>query len=98
VIFDIDGPIALPDINNGNGKGDYLITGFDLSNVSAGDLLLFHASWSGASDGAESFYIVPLLATDTTPIPGAAWLFVSGLGVLTMLGRRRQRTPIAGRT
>jgi hypothetical protein len=98
VIFDIDGPIALPDINNGNGKGDYLITGFDLSNVSAGDLLLFHASWSGASDGAESFYIVPLLATDTTPIHGAAWLFVSGLGVLTMLGRRRQRTPIAGRT
>jgi hypothetical protein len=96
VIFDIDGPIALPDINNGNGKGDYLITGFDLSNVSAGDLLLFHASWSGASDGAESFYIVPLLAAAETPIPGAAWLFASGLAGFGLFMRRR-RQPIAGR-
>jgi hypothetical protein len=97
VIFDIDGPIALPDINNGNGKGDYLITGFDLSNVSAGDLLLFHASWSGASDGAESFYIVPTLAAAETPIPGAAWLFASGLAGFGLFMRRR-RQPIAGRT
>jgi hypothetical protein len=89
VIFDIDGPIALPDINNGNGKGDYLISGFDLSAISPGDLLLFHASWDGASDGAESFYIVPLAGT-ATPLPGAAWLFASGLGALVMFSRRRR--------
>jgi hypothetical protein len=91
VIFDIDGPIALPDINNGNGKGDYLITGFDLSNVSAGDLLLFHASWSGASDGAESFYIVPTLAAAETPLPGAIWMFGSALLAAGLVMRKPKR-------
>jgi hypothetical protein len=89
VIFDIDGPIALPDINNGNGKGDYLISGFDLSAISPGDLLIFHASWSGASDGAESFYIVPLAGT-ATPLPGAVWLFAGGLGLLGAFTRKRK--------
>jgi hypothetical protein len=96
VIFDIDGPIALPDINNGNGKGDYLITGFDLSNVSAGDLLLFHASWSGASDGAESFYIVPLLATAETPLPSAILMFGSALVAAgLMMHKPKRKTAIA---
>jgi hypothetical protein len=71
VIFDIDGPIALPNIRNGNGSADYLITGFDLSSVNVGDRLLFRASWSGASDGGESFYIVPQLAAVPGPIVGA---------------------------
>jgi len=71
VIFDINGPIAMPDINNGNGKGDYLLTGFDLSGVGANDHLLFRASWTGASDGGESFYIVPNVAAVPGPIAGA---------------------------
>jgi hypothetical protein len=47
---------------------------------------------------ASNDLVITPLASDTTPIPGALWLFAGGLGVLTMLGRRRQRTPIAGRT
>lgn len=91
IIFDINGPIALPDINNGNGKGDYLLTGFDLSSVNVGDRLLFRASWSGASDGGESFYLVPLLAPVATPLPATVWLFGAGLGGLGLLMRKRKR-------
>jgi hypothetical protein len=96
VIFDINGPIALPDINNGNGKGDYLITGFNLlaAGVQPGDNLIFRASWTGASDGAESFYIVPA-GISAVPVPGAVWLFGSGILGLGMLARRRRQTQTA---
>lgn len=107
VIFDLAGlPLALPDIQNGNGKGDYLISGFDLSLgcrdsgsfvladclVQPGDNLLFHASWSGASDGAESFYlvVVPSAVVDT-PEPGALALMAVGmLGTGAVRYRRRR--------
>jgi hypothetical protein len=62
---------AIPDIRNGNGSADYLITGFDLSGIQAGDRLLFQASWDHAVDGGESFYIVPQLAAVPGPIVGA---------------------------
>jgi hypothetical protein len=91
IIFDINGPIAMPDVNNGNGKGDYLLSGFDLSGVGANDRLLFRASWSGASDGGESFYIVPLAVAVPGPVVGAG---IPGLAALGMLGlnfwRRRR--------
>jgi hypothetical protein len=92
VIYDFTGSLALPDINNGNGKGDYLITGFDLlaAGVSPGDALIFQATWQNASDGAESFYIVPGLQV-ATPLPATVWMFAAGLGGLGLLTRRRKR-------
>jgi hypothetical protein len=93
IIFDIDGPIALPDTNNGNGKGDYLITGFDLSGIDNGDLLIFRAMWTNASDGGESFYIVPILsAVSETPLPSAIWAFGSALTGFVLVTRRRKRS------
>jgi len=89
VIFDIDGPLAMPDIRNGNGSADYLLTGFDLSNVDPGDRLLFRASWSGASDGGESFYIVPIAAA--VPEPSTWAMMLAGFASLAWFGRRRQR-------
>jgi len=86
VIFDFTGSLALPDINNGNGKGDYLISGFNLAPY-IGDRLIFRAAWQGASDGAESFYIVPLAAV---PIPPAFALFGAGLAGLALIRRRKQ--------
>jgi hypothetical protein len=90
VIFDIDGPIALPDIRNGNGAGDYLISGFDLSGINRGDALIFRASWSGATDGGESFYLVPQLAAVPAPIVGAG-LPGALAALLAMLGLRWRR-------
>ena len=91
VIFDIDGPIALPDIFNGNGKGDYLLTGFDLSNVNIGDRLLFRASWSGASDGGESFYLVAFPNAVSVPEPGSLALLGLGLMGLGFTVRRKTK-------
>ena len=93
IIFDLSMPFAMPNIRNGNGSADYLITGFDLSNVNIGDRLLFRAQWSGASDGGESFYIVPIV---TAAVPGP----IAGAGIpgviaacmtLFGLGRYRRR-------
>jgi hypothetical protein len=65
------GPItqALPTIANGTGFPDYTITGFniDRADILASTQILFLARWSNASDGAESFFLVP---TPTAAVPG----------------------------
>lgn len=90
IIYDYTGPTALPDINNGNGKGDYLLTGFDLTGENIGDRLLFRAQWSGASDGGESFYIVPILQDVTVPEPTTLALFGLSLGMIGWVVRRNR--------
>lgn len=89
VLFSILNPVPLPDIRNGNGSADYLISGFNLSGLANfGDRLLFQATWSGAVDGGESFYIVPVAQV---PIPAALPLFAAGLVGLGFLSRRRKQ-------
>jgi hypothetical protein len=90
VIFDLSTPFAMPDVRNGNGSADYLITGFNLSSVGINDRLLFQASWDHAVDGGESFYIVPQLAAVPGPIVGAG-LPGALAALLAMLGLRNYR-------
>jgi|SRR5580765_990423 hypothetical protein len=93
IIFDLTGPIVLPNIRNGNGSADYLITGFDLSSVGVGDRLLFQASWDHATDGGESFYIVPIVQAVDVPEPGSLWMLGSMLSIGGIAGwwQRRRR-------
>jgi len=102
VIFDLSGSYAMPDIRNGNGSADYIITGFDLAGafasgaISPGDRLLFQASWDHAVDGGESFYIVPTVNAVPGPIVGAGLPgLMSALGGLWFLNRRRNNKQVA---
>jgi len=96
ILFDLASSFAMPDIRNGNGSADYLISGFDLagSGLAAGDRLLFQASWDHAVDGGESFYIVARPSAAATPIPAAGLLFPAGLAGLGMFGHWRRRKNV----
>jgi hypothetical protein len=89
-----DGPTLMPDIRQGNGFGDYILSGFDLSGLQAGDRLIFRAQFSGGTDGGESFYLVPLAVPG--PIVGAGIPgLIAGCLALVGLGRlRRKRAAI----
>jgi len=89
-----DGPQLMPDIRPGNGKGDYLLSGFNLSGLNLGDRLIFQAAFSGASDGGESFYLVAQPTADT-PIPAALPMFVGAIGGVGAFARWRKRKTVA---
>jgi hypothetical protein len=98
ILFDLAAPYAMPDIRNGNGKADYLITGFNLAaaGILSGDRLLFQANWDHAVDGGESFYIVPRIGAADTPIPAALPLFGSAIAGFGAWGAWKRRRKIMG--
>jgi hypothetical protein len=87
------GPAPIGNIaNNGNGFGDWSLG--VIAPFAATDQVLFHAVWNNASDGGESFFIVP------QPIPGplaGAGLpgLIAACGGLVVMARRRRRQRVA---
>ena len=84
-----NGPYLLPDIRTGNGSADYVLTGFDLSGLQLGDRLIFQAQFSGATDGGESFYLVPLAVPGPLVGAGIPGIVAAGLMLLGLARRRR---------
>src|SRR5215813_13607625 len=80
------GPAAIPPGNNGNGFGDYLLA--TVAPFAATDQVLFHAVWNNASDGGESFFIIPVPGTIVgAGMPG----LIAACGGLLVLARRRRQ-------
>jgi hypothetical protein len=76
----------IPNMNNGNGFSDFILTGFSLQ---AGQFYEFEASVSNDTDGMEQFFIIPAGQPAFVPEPGTLMLFGSGLIGIAGLVRRR---------
>lgn len=76
------GGTPLPTNNNGTGFPDYILSGFniDRNDILPGSQIEFYARWSNASDGAESFFLVPV--PGQTEVPEPMSLAILGMGLL----------------
>jgi len=81
-------PTQLFTSNNGNGRSDELLKGFNLAGLSGGTTVQFEAGIVDATDGREQFF---LINSGAPPIPEPASLLVLGAGLIglgTVIRRR----------
>jgi hypothetical protein len=81
-------------LNNGNGFADYTLSTVDLSGLPTTDQILFHAVWNNASDGAESFFLVPQAVPGPIAGAGIPGLIMACGGLLALARRRRSRNAV----
>ena len=86
------GGTLLPAPNNGTGYPDYLLTGFDINrgDISLGDQVIFFARWSGANDGAESFFLVATPSVAAVPELSTWAMMILGFAGVGLLGMRKR--------
>jgi hypothetical protein len=86
-LYHYTGPTLIGNVNNnGNGYADWTLGLISFAGLPSTEKILFYADWSGASDGAESFFLIPQV-----PIPAALPLFATGLAGLGVLGWRKRK-------
>jgi hypothetical protein len=92
------GGVEVPAQNNGTGFPDYTLSGFDINrgDISIGDKVIFFSRWSGANDGAESFFLVAQPGGQGAVPEPATWaLMISGFGGAGAMLRRRRAQLLA---
>ena len=95
VLAALTDPVLLTTANNGTGFPDYTLGTFNISlgtDIHIGDQLIFFARISGANDGPDSFFLMPIAdAPPEVPLPAAVWLFGGVLGLAGMVAGHRKR-------
>jgi hypothetical protein len=91
----LPGGTPLVNANNGTGFPDWTLSGFNISlgtDIHLNDQLIFFARLSNASDGPDSFFLVPTAQAVPGPIAGAGIPgIVAALGMLGLAGWRRRK-------
>jgi len=79
--------------NNGNGFADWTLSTVNLLGLASTDQILFEAQWDHASDGGESFFLVPTNVAGAIPEPSTWAMMILGfMGVGFMAYRRRSQS------
>ena len=90
VLYNYVGPTNIGNIsNNGNGFGDWTLGTISLAGLQSTDQVLFHATWTGAVDGAESFFLVN--GVPAVPEPETYAMMLVGFSLLGFVARRRKQ-------
>ncbi len=88
VLAHYTGPTVIGGVsNNGNGFADWTLSSVNLTGLPSTDLILFHAVWNNASDGGESFFLVP---TSAIPEPSTWAMMILGFMGIGFLAYRRR--------
>jgi hypothetical protein len=71
VTYEFSGSLNIGSVaSNGNGFADWLSNTVSLANLPGSTTVLFHAVWNNATDGAESFFLIPTTVGPVTTTPG----------------------------
>jgi len=88
------GGTLLPAINDGTGYPDWTLSGFSLAGINPGDTVGFFARITGANDGPDSFFLMPLAIPGPAVGAGLPALLAGCLSLWGLGAWRRRRQTI----
>jgi hypothetical protein len=94
LLYNYVGPTNIGAVqNNGNGYADWTLNTVSLAGLQSTDGILFHAYWTGASDGSESFFLLSTPTVGGVPEPSTWAMMILGfMGVGFMAYRRKSQS------